>query len=60
MTITASDFSSERSQRLSELQRAAQVLLSGLDELGLNQAAAYTSMALDVMRQSRPDLLQTG
>ena len=60
MTITASDFSNERSQRLSELQRAAQVLLSGLDELGLNPAAAYTSMALDVMRQSRPDLLQTG
>jgi hypothetical protein len=60
VTITASTLSSEHSERLSELQRVAQTLLSGLDELGLNQAAAYASMALDVMRQSRPDRLPTG
>ena len=47
----------ERWDRLAELQRAAQSLLSGLDELGLHQAAAYVSMALDAMRQARPDLL---
>jgi hypothetical protein len=46
--------------RLAELQRSTQTLLSGLDEIGLNQAAAYVSMALDIMRQSRPDLLRTG
>jgi hypothetical protein len=48
------------SDRLAELQHATQVLLSGLDEIGLHQAAAYVSMALDVMRQARPDMLRTG
>ena len=61
MTITASTLSYEqKNARLGELQRAALTLLEGLDELGLNQAAAYTSMALDAMRQTRPDFLQTG
>jgi hypothetical protein len=46
--------------RLGELQHSAQALLAGLDEIGLHQAAAYVSMAMDVMRQSRPDLLKTG
>lgn len=46
--------------RLAELQHSTQVLLSGLDEIGLHQAAAYVSMALDVMRQAQPDLLRTG
>ena len=58
--MTASTLSIEQSERLAELQRAAQALISGLDELGLNQAAAYASMALDVMRQSRLDPLRTG
>ena len=65
MTIEASTLSREqwdREQwdRLGELQRSAQSLLATLDEAGLHQAAAYVSMALDVMRQSRPDLLRTG
>lgn len=59
MTITASNSSTEQWERLAELQRTAQTLLAGLDELGLHQAAAYASMALDAMRQSRPDFLQT-
>ena len=56
VTITASTLSSEQSDRLAELQRSAQELLAGLDELGLSLAAAYTSMALDVMGQSGCDL----
>ncbi len=59
MTIHASA-SGEDWDRLAELQRATQILLSGLDALGQHQAAAYVSMALDTMRQSRPDLLRTG
>ncbi|HEX8643190.1 MAG TPA: hypothetical protein VF702_04670 [Allosphingosinicella sp.] len=50
----------EQWQRLAELQRSTQTVLSDLDELGLHLAAAYVSMALDAMRQARPDLLQTG
>lgn len=60
MTITASNLSTEQWNRLAELQQTALTLLAGLDELGLHQAAAYTSMALDVMRQSRPEFLQRG
>ncbi|HEY0014079.1 MAG TPA: hypothetical protein VGB79_14650 [Allosphingosinicella sp.] len=60
VTIEASTLSREQWDRLAELQRSAQTLLSTLDEAGLHQAAAYVSMALDVMRQSRPDLLRTG
>jgi hypothetical protein len=61
VTITASTLSSEqKNARLGELQRAAATLLSGLDELGLNQAAAYTSMAIDAMHQSRFDPLLRG
>jgi predicted nucleotidyltransferase len=60
VTITASTLSNDQWDRLAELQRSAQQLLAGLDELGLSQAAAYASMALDVMRQSRrSDLLRT-
>ena len=50
----------EQWHRLAELQRSTQTVLSGLDELGLHQAAAYVSMALDAMRQARPDPLQRG
>jgi hypothetical protein len=38
------------------LYRDCTTLLEGLDELGLYQAAAYVSMALDVMRRSFPHL----
>jgi hypothetical protein len=50
----------ENWDRLAELQRSAQAVLAGLDDLGLHQAAAYVSMALDAMSRSRPDLLRTG
>jgi hypothetical protein len=50
----------EHRDRLGALQAEAEHLLSGLDELGLSQAAAYLSMALDVMRAARPDPLRTG
>lgn len=50
----------EHWDRLADLQRKAQTMLAGLDELGLHQAAAYVSMALDIMRRERPDLLTTG
>lgn len=47
----------EHWDRLTDLNRAAEELLAGLDELALHQAAAYVSMALDAMRQARPDKL---
>jgi hypothetical protein len=47
----------EQWDRLKDLSRSAEELLDGLDELGLHQAAAYVSMALDFMRQARPDML---
>lgn len=50
----------EHWDRLGDLQRAAEQLLDGLDDLGLHQAGAYLSMALDAMRQARPDVLPTG
>ena len=50
----------EHWDRLADLQRAAEQVLDGLDDLGLHQAGAYLSMALDAMRQARPDVLPTG
>lgn len=50
----------EHWDRLADVQRSAEELLSRLDELGLHQAAAYVSMALDAMRQTSPDPLPTG
>jgi hypothetical protein len=47
-------------ERLGEVELRAQQILAALDELGLHQPAAYVSMALDLMRQARLDLLQTG
>lgn len=41
--------------RLMDLHRTADKLLAGLDELGLHQAGAYVSMAIDAMRQAHPD-----
>jgi hypothetical protein len=49
----------ENWERMAELQRAAQTMLSGLDELGLHQAAAYVSMAIDAMRRAPTDRLPT-
>ena len=45
----------EHWQRLGDLHRAAEDVLTGLDELGLHQAGAYLSMALEAMRQALPD-----
>jgi hypothetical protein len=50
----------EHWERLGEVECRAQQILTTLDELGLHQPAAYVSMALDLMRQARLDLLQTG
>jgi hypothetical protein len=47
----------EHWDRLADLSRNAEELLAGLDELGMHQAAAYVSMALDFMRQSGPGTL---
>ena len=59
MTIEALTLSRDQWDRLGELQRSAQSLLDTLDEAGLHQAAAYVSMALDVMRQRRLDFVPT-
>jgi len=50
----------EQWQRLADLERSAEEVLAGLDELGLSQAGAYVAMAIDVMRRARPDPLPTG
>lgn len=50
----------ERLDRLMSIQREAQQILAGLDELGLNQAAAYVAMALDAMRRYPREELPTG
>jgi hypothetical protein len=50
----------EHWDRLADVQRSAEELLSRLDELALHQAAAYVSMALDAMREVRPDPLPSG
>lgn len=46
----------EREQSLLRLHGQCRELLAGLDDLGLHQAAAHVSMALDVMRRSFPEL----
>lgn len=50
----------EEWDRLQDLRREAETVLSGLDELGLHQAAAYLSMAIDLMREARLEPLPTG
>ena len=50
----------EHWDRLADLQRGGEQLLAGLDDLGLHQAAAYLSMALDLMGRAHPDALPTG
>ena len=42
--------------KLRKLHGDALSLLGGLDEIGLYQAAAYVSMALDIMRRQHPAL----
>ncbi len=41
---------------LQRLHDEASALLGGLDRLGLFQASAYVSMAIDVMRRQHPAL----
>jgi hypothetical protein len=41
---------------LDRLYRQAQDVLAGLDRLGLYQAGAHLSMALEAMRQRHPQL----
>ena len=43
---------------LDRLYRQAQDVLAGLDRLGLYQAGAHLSMALEAMRQRHPRLPQ--
>ncbi len=43
-------------EELEQLYRQAVDVLAGLDRLGLYQAGAHLSMALDVMRQRHPIL----
>lgn len=50
----------ERLDRLAAIEREAQQVLAGLDDLGQHQAAAYVAMAIDAMRRARPDALLTG
>lgn len=49
----------EHWDRLAAAQRSADELLATMDELGLHQAAAYVSMAIDAMRLVRPDSAPT-
>jgi hypothetical protein len=46
----------ENWDELERLYRQAREVLAGLDRLGLYQAGAYLSMALDIMRQRHPNL----
>lgn len=46
----------ERDESLLRVHDQCRRLLAGLDELGLHQAAAHVSMALDVMRRTFPQL----
>ena len=41
---------------LKELYETANKLLEGLDRLGLYQAGAHLSMAIEIMRQRHPSL----
>jgi hypothetical protein len=43
------------SERLAGLHRDAARVLDGLDELGLYQAGAHLSLAMDVMRRAYRD-----
>jgi hypothetical protein len=43
-------------EELRRLHDSGLSLLAGLDSLGLYQASAYVSMALDVMRRQHPSL----
>lgn len=58
--MTTRTILSEQWDRLADIERSAERVLDGLDDLGLHQAAAYVAMALDSMRQARPDPLPTG
>ncbi len=55
MTTGQTDYE-ERWKELAQLHEDALALLAELDRLGLYQAGAYVSMAIDVMRRRRPDL----
>ncbi len=46
----------EKWAELERLHEEALALLEGLDRLGLYQASAYVSMAIDVMRRRHPNL----
>ena len=46
----------ERDESLIRRHEQCRELLAGLDKMGLHQAAAHVSMALDVMRRSFPEL----
>jgi hypothetical protein len=46
----------ERGEALMLVHDQCRIVLRGLDELGLHQAAAHVSMALDVMQRSFPHL----
>jgi hypothetical protein len=59
VTIQATTSPSDQWDRLGDIERSAQSLLATLDQEGLHQAAAYVSMALDVMRQNRLDRVPT-
>ena len=44
-------------EELERLYRQAEAMLAELDRLGLYQAGAHLSMAIDAMRQRHPGLL---
>lgn len=48
----------ERDESLLRLHEECRALLAGFDAMGLHQAAAHVSMALDVIRRSFPHLDQ--
>ncbi len=51
----------KRNERLADLHEVASMLLEGLDELGLHEAAAYVSLARRRIREQHPILaLSTG
>ena len=43
-------------EELDRLYRQAREVLAGLDRLGLYQAGAYLSMAIEAIRQRHPNL----
>lgn len=46
----------KRNERLQDLHEVASMLLEGLDELGLHEAAAYVSLARRRIRDQHPIL----